>query len=72
VTATRDPNLQPRLQCVSAHRWSVVSPDGSAVLPATCKYCGAQRTYKPWLDDGWKISQSANNKKRKKGRAIVL
>lgn len=34
---------RPPMTCI--HRWLVPAPDGRAMLPSTCKLCGAQKSF---------------------------
>lgn len=36
------------MTCV--HRWKIPSPDGRAMLPATCKHCGATKAFPASLE----------------------
>ena len=40
------------LPCV--HRWRLAEANGSHTVPATCRWCGAEREYlaADWIDDG--------------------
>ena len=49
------------------HRWRIDEPDGSPLLPGTCRLCGSERLFKAALTEGptFNITEPKPRKPRK-------